>query len=352
MKTPNPSSPSQFLARVATDAIGAWNQFWFAAVDPATLGLLRILGGAMLVYTHAVWTIDLAAFFGPDSWVSLDTAQMLHRGPEDAPGDLFAGTSFVWSVFFFATTPKLVWAVHIATLIACTLLTLGLFTRPAAVLTWILAVSYVHRTPGALFGLDQINTLLAFALMIGPSGACYSLDSWLRRRKAAKSGTTLPAFNPSIGANVALRLVQLHMCVVYMFAGIGKLTGVAWWNGTGLWGAVANLEYQSLDATWLAWWPAFGAFMSHLTVYWEIYYPVLIWPRATRPWMLLLAIPLHLGIAFFMGMITFGLVMLIGNFAFVRPETTRALLCWLFRRSSRPQWQAANVTSKVGKALA
>jgi hypothetical protein len=35
-------------------------------------------------------------------------------------------------------------------------------------------------------------------------------------------------------------------------------------------------------------------------------------------------------------MITFGLVMLIGNLAFVRPETTRAVLCWLFRRSSPP----------------
>jgi hypothetical protein len=328
-------SPFELLERAARKPIAAWNRFWFAAVDPATLGLVRILAGAMLFYTHLVWTIDLLAFFGPDSWVSLDAARLAHATPADMPGELYGGTSFVWSVFYVATTPEAVWAVHITALVVFALLTVGLFTRVAATLAWILAVSYVYRTPGALFGLDQINTLLAFALMIGPGGACYSLDSWFRRRRAAAHSSPNPGYTRSVAANVAVRLIQLHMCVIYMFAGFGKLVGVAWWNGTGLWGAVANYEYQSLDATWLAWWPVFGAIMSHVTVYWEVYYPVLIWPRATRPWMLLIAIPLHLGIALFMGMMTFGLVMLIANLAFVRPETTRAALCWLFRRSPR-----------------
>lgn len=333
--TDAPVSPFDFLERTARSAVAGWNRFWFAAVDPATLGLVRILGGAMLLYTHLVWTLDLAAFFGPNSWISPDAARQAHAGSAEMPGDLYGNVSFVWSVFYFADTMEAVWAIHIVALVAFVLLTLGLFTRVAAVFGWVLAVSYVHRTPGALFGLDQVNTMLAFALMVGPSGACYSLDRWLRRRKAAAQAAPLPAFVPSVGANIALRLVQLHMCVIYMYAGFGKLVGEAWWNGTGLWGAVANLEYQSLDATWLAWWPMLGAFMSHVTVYWEIYYPVLIWPRATRPWMLLVAIPLHLGIAMFMGMITFGLAMLIGNLAFVRPETTRAVLGWLFRRSPR-----------------
>jgi hypothetical protein len=345
-------SPFAFLEDSARGAVAAWNRFWFTAVDPATFGLVRVLAGAMLLYTHAVWTLDLAAFLGPESWVSVSAAQEFRRVPADMPGEIYGGTSFVWSVFFFAKTTDAVWAVHIVALIAFALLTIGLWTRVAAILAWVLAVSYVHRTPGALFGLDQINTLLAFALMIGPNGACYSIDSWLRRRKAAATGKTLPAYTPSIGANVAIRLVQLHMCVIYMFAGFGKLVGEAWWNGTGLWGAVANYEYQSLDATWLAWWPVLGALMSHITVYWEIYYPVLIWPRATRPWMLLIAIPLHLGIAVFMGMITFGLAMLIGNLAFVRPQTTRAVVSWLFRRSPRPVPAEAAPMVRRGRAVA
>jgi hypothetical protein len=42
--------------------------------------------------------------------------------------------------------------------------------------------------------------------------------------------------------------------------------------------------------------------------------------------MLALAVPLHLGIAVCMGMITFGLVMLIANLAFVSPSLIRTLL--------------------------
>ena len=63
----------------------------------------------------------------------------------------------------------------------------------------------------------------------------------------------------------------------------------------------------------------FWAFVAHLTVAWELSYCVLVWPRLTRPLVLALAVPLHLGIALFLGMITFGLVMLIGNLAFVFP---------------------------------
>jgi hypothetical protein len=93
-----------------------------------------------------------------------------------------------------------------------------------------------------------------------------------------------------------------------------------------MWRAVANLEYQSIDMTWLANWPLMLNFMTHLTIAWEVSYAALIWPRLTRPIVLALAIPLHLGIACFLGMITFGLVMLIANLAFVPPGIVRAAL--------------------------
>ena len=31
-----------------------WNRFWFTPTDPATLGLIRILAGSMLFYTHLI----------------------------------------------------------------------------------------------------------------------------------------------------------------------------------------------------------------------------------------------------------------------------------------------------------
>jgi hypothetical protein len=116
------------------------------------------------------------------------------------------------------------------------------------------------------------------------------------------------------------------MCVIYLFAGMAKLTGPAWWDGTAMWMAFGNLEYQSRDMTWMADWPWLMNLMTHVTVFWELSYWALVWPRLTRPVVLLLAIPLHMGIAICLGMMTFGLIMLVGNLAFVSPALVRAVL--------------------------
>ena len=36
----------------------------------ATLGMIRICAGAMLLYTHLVWGLDLTTFFGAHGWLS------------------------------------------------------------------------------------------------------------------------------------------------------------------------------------------------------------------------------------------------------------------------------------------
>ena len=52
-------------------ALRGWNRFWFTAVDPATLSVIRVCAGLMLFYTHLIWSFDLEAFFGVHgSWLS------------------------------------------------------------------------------------------------------------------------------------------------------------------------------------------------------------------------------------------------------------------------------------------
>jgi hypothetical protein len=314
------------------DVVAAWNRFWFTPSDPATLCAIRLLAGLMLLYTHLVWTLDLEAFFGTSSWVSQDAAWRAYGGPELQAG---GQRSYVWSYLFWIHSPGVLWTVHIAGLVVLAMFALGLFSRVTAVLSYVIALAYVHRVPGALFGLDQINTMLAMYLIVGPTGAYYSLDAWIKRRSArrgeggagqGRAGESQSIVAPSVSANVAIRLMQLHLCVIYMFAGFGKLSGPSWWTGYGLWGGIANLEYQSLDVTWLAHWPLLTALLSHVTVYWEVFYCALIWPRMTRWIMLVIAVPMHLGIALVMGMATFGLVMLIANVAFVPPHVVRAFV--------------------------
>ena len=72
--------------------------------------------------------------------------------------------------------------------------------------------------------------------------------------------------------------------------------------------------------------PKLTALMTHITVFWELFFIVLIWHRGWRPIVLLSAVAVHGGIAIAMGMITFGLVMLIGNMAFLSPQFVRAVV--------------------------
>ena len=290
--------------------LSGWNQFWFTPVDPASLCAVRVAAGLMLFYTHLVWSLELDAFFGPKGWLPDALLGPLHQD------------RYIWSYFWLIDSSIVRWIVHIAALVVFALLTIGCGSRVVSILAYVMAVAYVNRVvPGAFFGLDKVNCMLALYLTLGPSGACYSIDRWLAQRRA---GGRLPPVAPSIGANVAIRMIQLHMCVMYLFAGLDKLQGVHWWDGTAVWMTVANLEYQTLDLTWLAGWPMLVAFMTHLTVFWELFYCTLMWHKSWRPVMLLLAVIVHGGIAVALGMMTFGFAMLIGNMAFLSPQWVRA----------------------------
>jgi|CXWL01.1.fsa_nt_gi hypothetical protein len=300
------------------EIIAGWNRFWFTPSDPHTLALLRMLAGAMLFYTHLVWSKDLIAFLGPHSWIPRAASMELHQG------------TYAWSHLWYIDSPGILWAQHVVVLIVMAMFMGGLFSRVTSVLAFLLTISYCHRLEGALFGLDQVNAMLAMYLMIGPCGAVYSLDRWLAKRKA---GGDLPRPTATTSCNVAIRLIQVHLCIIYLFGGISKMRGEMWWDGTAVWYAISNLEYQSLDVTWLVRYPWLIALLSHVTVIWEASYCFLVWPRATRPIVLGLAVCVHGGIALFLGMITFGTVMIVANMAFLPPLWVEHAMNYLTRQT-------------------
>jgi uncharacterized membrane protein YphA (DoxX/SURF4 family) len=300
----------KYLMNVAGTIEREWSAFWYTPADPTLLGVLRILTGLMLVYTHAVWGLALDDFFGPKSWL--------------APSLVRAIESRQYTYSFWLSVPHTwMWPAYALSMVVFVCFTLGVWTRITSVLALFTAISYTGRVPAALFGLDQINVMLTLYLAIGPSGRCLSVDQWLARRR---SETTAQAPAPSVTANIAQRLIQVHMCVIYLFAGISKLQGPSWWSGEAMWRAFANLEYQSLDMTWLAWHPWLINMMSHVSVVWEVAFCVLIWKPLWRPLMLVIAVVLHVGIGACLGMWTFGLIMLVGCASFLPNEAVRRLV--------------------------
>ena len=131
---------------------------------------------------------------------------------------------------------------------------------------------------------------------------------------------------PDVATNIAIRLIQLHMCIIYLFAGLGKLQGETWWNGQALWYAFASYQYQTVDMTWMVNHMWLINLLTLATIVWEVGYVTLVWFRLTRPWMIGMAILVHLGIGICMGLMTFALIMIIGNLAFVSPRWIRRVL--------------------------
>ena len=299
-------------------ARNGWNRFWFTPSDVATLGLIRIGAGAMLFYTHFVWGLGFSDFLSPDG--------LLPRATFDAFYGANAGYAFT-HLWLFQSSAAL-WTAHLTALAVFAMFAAGLFTRTTSILACLLTLSYIHRLPLVLFGTDQVNAMLALYLALSPCGDAYSLDRWRAARKRGEHGAggRLLVAPPSTTANIATRLIQLHMCAIYFFAGIGKLQGDSWWAGYALWGAAANMEYRTVDLTWLAHVPVIMALLTQLTAYWELFFCVLIWPRLLRPLMIAVALALHLSIGICMGLMTFGLIMPIAVYSFVPPEWTRRLV--------------------------
>ena len=295
---------SDSIKRSAGEWSELWNRFWFSAIDPTTVCVLRVLAGGMLLYTHVIWTLGLGRFFGADGWLPEEQSRFFH-----------GSSSFAWSFFGWTESGMLFTGMHIVGLIVILLFTVGCFTRVTSILSAIFLIAFANRAGGMLFGLDQINGLLVLYLCLTDCGARLSFDRWRERRERGEGTERLVI--PSVTSNIGLRLIQIHLCLIYLVAGMSKLLGESWWSGIAFWGTAANYEYQSVDLLWLAYFPFVVNFLTHLTVFFELAYPVLIWGRLTRPLMLGLALVMHLGIAICMGMMTFGLVMIIANASFV-----------------------------------
>jgi hypothetical protein len=382
-----------------------WSRFWFTPADPTVLGAIRLLTGLITFYTLLAYSFDLQALVGPHAWTDLTLRQEQYRdspiaydsfdwtgsGRYQPPANeeqilyrdryirtwgsppplpypktveeaaeydayhlrwgvdprLISGKGRpAWSIWFHVVDPFWMIVVHSAIVVCSFLFFIGFATRITSVLTWIGAMSYIHREPAALFGADTMMNVLLIYLMIGPSGAALSVDRWLRRWWAKWHGLPVPPLEHSVLANLALRCIQIHTCIIYLSAGLSKLQGQAWWTGTAPWGTLANPEYAPMQYS------VYLSFLRELaktrwlyetamtvgslgTLAFEIAYPFVIWRPALRTVWLWLAVLLHLGIGAFMGLKTFSILMIAFNMAFLRPETVR----WAIAQVTPQKWR-------------
>lgn len=342
-----------------------WDAFWFSKSDPSTLAFMRLCCGLLVFYVHLTYSWELLSFVGPEAWVDKELSDHIQREIPvySLPWDWSDQTTLVgqgnyyWSIFHHVTNPAWIVAIHVVFVLAPLLFGLGLFTRCTGILTWIAAMSYVQRATNTVFGLDTMMMIVLAYINIGPSGATLSLDRWLQVRRARKLGLPIPEVEPSYAANFAIRMTQIHFCIIYFATGTSKLLGSTWWAGTSLNLVLLNPAFTPLEsrpyyemmkflATSRLLWEVVMTAGIVYTLIVEIAFPFLVWDRRWRWLLICCSVMLHLSIGLTMGLVTFSLMMMIMVSSFIPPEVTRGIitdlgdqLAWL-----RPRPSAAPAT--------
>jgi hypothetical protein len=281
----------------------------------------------------------------------------------------YAQGHWYYSPYFYVTDVRILWLIHSLHLLVIVLFTIGFCTRVTSVLTWLAALAYVQRNPIILFGQDTMMNLCLFYLMLSPCGTIWSVDALIARYRKAKhalaEGRKVIAtpVAPLVSAGFVIRMIQVHYCLMYLSAGLSKLKGNSWWNGTAPWYTMNNPEFSPVHITWFRdfvsflcqhkWlWETYMSVGVVFTLALEISFPFIVWTRM-RPVAVAGAILLHLGISLNMGLHVFGLFMFALLLAFMTPEAIRrvfarpparlAKVLVRFSGGSEPQRKAASL---------
>lgn len=178
-------------------------------------------------------------------------------------------------------------------------LLLGWRTRLSAFVAWGTHYLLNGTADASIYGVDAFAHIFLFYCVWMPTGHMLSLD-----QKAGRvSG------EPSSLARASVRMLQLHLCVIYFATGIHKAMGPDWWDGESIWRALNLREMVLFDFSWLAYVPAIAVALCWATLAVEIGYAFLVWPNKTRKWMALATVGLHAGIGLTMGLLSFSALM-------------------------------------------
>ncbi|HQX50913.1 MAG TPA: hypothetical protein PLR25_13450 [Planctomycetaceae bacterium] len=309
-------------------AAQSWVRFWFRPIDPVGLHALRVLAGLLLI----AWLLPMfghaEALFGLDGWFDQDAYREAARLP------LETQPQFGWSILYLCGTNSLLLKVMCAVAIVVLMLfTLGIATRLTAIASWVIAVSFTAN-PAFAYDADGLLVLLSFYLMIGylflnQTDRGQSMAArWLGSREQIlffnRPAPDTRDVRVSVAANVALRLLQVHLAMTIVASGLHKLQFGDWWAGVALWYPLypplsATIKdartYSNHDVALLA----VLSLAAYAVLAWQIAFPAFAWKPRCRKLLLGGAFVGCLGCVWLYELPLFGSVLFVGCLSFLTP---------------------------------
>ena len=165
----------------------------------------------------------------------------------------------------------------------------------SSIIAWFIHLIIVNSNFLFTYGADNmITVLLIFNILI-----CIPF------KDQAKRNTTF---------SFAIRFLQIHMCFIYFFGGLGKALGTNWLDGNAIWYVINIYSNNYVDsAMHFINYPIVFKITCWSIVFLELLYPFLIYAPKIKKIILIKIILLHLFIGLFMNLFTFAGVMILLN---------------------------------------
>jgi uncharacterized membrane protein YphA (DoxX/SURF4 family) len=253
-----------------------------AAIVFVALELLRCLLHGAPIERRMLLLLGVACGCGI---VLLALGVYLSVGDSLTPGSVGARLLGPWQ-----DDPALLYSAMIAWIIATVCLLLGFCTRPAAIATWVLSLSFANLNDSIDNAGDTIRGIILFYLMLCPCGAVWSIDRLWRRWRGHDTAVVYVA-------PWAIRLLFVQMVFIYFCNGVYKLFGEHWRDGYSLYYVLSDFTLSRFSMAdypsplWML------RVMTWSVLAWEISFPLMVvLNRWTRLVALIFGVLFHLGI--------------------------------------------------------
>jgi hypothetical protein len=294
--------------------VEAWNTFFFTPQSPTPIALFRILYGIMVVATLLLLRPDWLAWYGPHSWVTLDTMRGLEPGPR---------------LNLFVILPQSnAWinALFWVSLASALLLTVGFLTRLNSILVFLFLASIDQRNLEITHGGDTFLRVAGFFLMFAPAGAAFSVDRLIRIWRGKESAQLEPK------SPWAQRMIQFEMALLYFVSFCWKIQGGAWVKGTALYYVYHLDEIQRFPVPQWFLRPTLLKLGTWWALVLEFALGTLIWIKELRYTILALGLIFHLFIEYSLNLPMFEWDVLTAYILFVDPEDLSGAWNWIRTR--------------------
>jgi hypothetical protein len=278
----------------------AWQSFWFQPQPMYTLGVVRMAFGALAIL-WGLWLLPMRDGL-------LDANGVTPTQPS---------TAHTWGLFSVWNTNGAMLIGIVVLVLAAFALLVGWHSRLAAILVFILIVSFERRIPLAFNSGDALVRIEALLIAISPCGAALSLD---QRR------TTGSFWSAQTRPNWPIRLLQVQLSIIYIAAAQVKLSGEPWLHGTAVSYVLRLEDMQRVIAP--EWFATNALAMNMLTwgtIAVELAVGILVWFPRFRPWVLAAGVLMHLLIDAYVQVGIFSYAMFVMYFAWLSPETAKLL---------------------------